>query len=279
MKVKNFFFMLAAILLTSVCAMAQSNNTTPLKGDVNGDGTVDAADLAAVLKIMKEAGGAVGEKMCYWYAGTNDGNEITESNFTDVASRIPESEIPETGFVSASGQYVYFVVPTTYHIESLIDANGSSVEYECNDAFGYHIYKTVNTINGTISYAIEETVYYWYAGNDKQESTTIITVATGNDPGWRKITGTVDQYTLSHPLWNGASNPIQTGFTAVGCYLYLPKEYVDAGLGAYDGLGSASLDNSYQKTSRQTITINSIVYYEYFKSGINGQFDLGIYKK
>ena len=163
MKVKNFF-MLAAMLLTSVCAMAQSGNNEPLKGDVNGDGTVDAADLAAVLKIMKEAGGAVGEKMCYWYAGTNNGNEITESNFTDVASRIPESEIPETGFVSASGQYVYFVVPNTKRLTSLVDADGLSIDYDCTDAFGYHIYKTESTINGNVYYAVEQIIYYWYVG-------------------------------------------------------------------------------------------------------------------
>ena len=124
--------------------------------------------------------------------------------------------------------------------------------------------------------------YYWYAGNDPQENTSTITVATGTNPGWRKIDKSVEnvaEYTSSNPLWHGENNPINTGFTTVGCYLYLPKVYVDAGLGAYSGDGTPGLDNTYQKTSRQTITINSIVYYEYFKSGVNAQYDDIIYKK
>ena len=33
------------------------STTTPLKGDVNGDGKVDVADIVAILKIMKDGGG------------------------------------------------------------------------------------------------------------------------------------------------------------------------------------------------------------------------------
>ena len=79
---KKLFTILAAMLLTSVCAMAQSNDATPLKGDVNEDGTVDVADLVAVMTIMRDGGGAVGEKMCYWYAGVNNGNAVTDENLT-----------------------------------------------------------------------------------------------------------------------------------------------------------------------------------------------------
>ena len=183
---KRFFFFIVSLLL-SASAFAQSGNNEPLKGDVNGDGTVDVADIAAIIEIMKNGGG--------------------------------------TG---------------------------------------------------------EQTTYYWYAGNNIQQSTSTIIVATGTDPGWRKIDKSVEnvaEYTSSNPLWHGENNPINTGVTAIGCYLYLPKVYVDAGLGAYTGDGTAELDNLYQKTSRQTITINSIVYYEYFKSGVSAQFDGIIYKK
>lgn len=54
MKTKKLFLM-AAMLLMSVCMFAQNSNT-PLKGDVNGDGKVDVADIVAILKIMKDAG-------------------------------------------------------------------------------------------------------------------------------------------------------------------------------------------------------------------------------
>ena len=161
MNTKKLFMLLAAVLLGSVSAMAQSGNNEPLKGDVNEDGTVDVADLVNVIKIMKDAGGAVGEKMCYWYVGTE---QVEADNFTDVASRIPESEIPETGSVTANGQYVYFVMPKTKHLESLSYANGSAVEITCTDVMGYHIYKTNEIVNTTINYTIKQTIYYWYAG-------------------------------------------------------------------------------------------------------------------
>ena len=163
MKTKTIFI-LAAMLLISMGAFAQSNE--PLEGDVNNDGTVDVADIVAVIKIMKDGGGAVGEKKCYWYAGTNNGNAVTADNFTDVASQIPESEVPETGSVTANGQYVYFVMPETKHLESLTDGNGSAVEFTCIVVMGYHIYKTAGMISGMINYTIEQTIYYWYVGVD-----------------------------------------------------------------------------------------------------------------
>ncbi len=147
MNTKKLFMLLAAVLLGTVSAFAQSGNNNPLKGDVNEDGTVDVADIVDVIKILKDGGGAVGEKMCYWYAGTNSGNAVTADNFTDVASRIPESEIPETGSVSANGQYIYFVMPETRHVESITYADGSVVEITCTDVMGYHIYKTSEIIN------------------------------------------------------------------------------------------------------------------------------------
>lgn len=164
MKTKKFLMLMSAMLLSCASAFAQSGNNTPAKGDVNDDGTVDVADIVNVIKIMKDGGGAVGEKMCYWYAGTNNGNAVTVDNFTDVASRIPESEVPETGSITANGQFVYFVMPETKNLESLTDGNGSAVEFTCTDGMGYHIYKTNDKISGSINYSVAQTVYYWYVG-------------------------------------------------------------------------------------------------------------------
>lgn len=169
--------LLAAVLLGSVSVSAQSNNApkkvdgeTPLEGDINGDGTVDVADMVNIIKIMKDAGGAVGEKQYYWYAGTNGGNAVTADNFTDVASRIHESEIPATNSVTADGQYIYFVIPGTKHLEALVDENGTAVEFTVTDAMGYHIYKTVDVICTTINYTIAQTIYYWYVGQTQPTS-------------------------------------------------------------------------------------------------------------
>ena len=188
MKTKKLFLM-AAMLLMSMCMFAQNN--TPLKGDVNEDGTVDVADLVAVMQIMKDAGGAVGEKMYYWYAGVNGGSAVTEANFTDVASKIAESQIPETGFVTASGQYVYIVMPETQYLSDLMDANGNAVDYDCTDAYGYHIYKTQNKYSGKLNYGIAERIYYWYVGPTTPTSVDINNIKTSpSEIGWHIIEGT-----------------------------------------------------------------------------------------
>ena len=61
---QKIFFVLAALMLMGTSAMAQSET---LKGDVNGDGAVDVADIAAVIQIMKDNGDI--ETKYYWYAG------------------------------------------------------------------------------------------------------------------------------------------------------------------------------------------------------------------
>ena len=84
----RFLMLLAAVLLGSASAFAQSGNNEPLKGDVNGDGKVDVADIAAVIEIMKNGGGIGGETF-YWYAGQTkpesiDGvPDVDDTNFTN----------------------------------------------------------------------------------------------------------------------------------------------------------------------------------------------------
>ena len=67
---KRFLLTFAAMLLVSVGAFAQSNET-PLKGDVNEDGVVDVADINAIIAIMKNGGGTGQEKYYYTYIGTD----------------------------------------------------------------------------------------------------------------------------------------------------------------------------------------------------------------
>lgn len=66
MKTRFFFLLLAAVLLGSVSVKAQSE--TPLKGDVNGDGKVDVADIVAILEIIKKNSSTPGETilLVYW---------------------------------------------------------------------------------------------------------------------------------------------------------------------------------------------------------------------
>ena len=60
-------FLLLFVMLCSIGTYAQDN--TPIKGDVNGDGVVDLADIIAVIEIMKNGGGTGGNSPYYWYVG------------------------------------------------------------------------------------------------------------------------------------------------------------------------------------------------------------------
>lgn len=67
MKRIYLFVLSALMMLMSTSAMAQSET---IKGDVNGDGVVDVADIAAVIKIMTNNGDI--QKKYYWYVGQTD---------------------------------------------------------------------------------------------------------------------------------------------------------------------------------------------------------------
>ena len=70
---QKLLMMLAALMLMGTSAMAQSET---LKGDVNGDGAVDVADIAAVIQIMKDNGDI--ETKYYWYAGQENPASIDD---------------------------------------------------------------------------------------------------------------------------------------------------------------------------------------------------------
>ena len=75
----RFFFLLAAMLLVSAGAFAQSGET-PLKGDVNEDGKVDVADINAVIAIMKNGGGTSEAPTYYWYVGHVTNAQVESSH-------------------------------------------------------------------------------------------------------------------------------------------------------------------------------------------------------
>lgn len=75
----------AAMLLVSVGAFAQSGNNEPLKGDVNEDGTVDVADIAAIIAIIKNN---ATQTTYYWYVGQTNPATMTSISpiVTDTSS-------------------------------------------------------------------------------------------------------------------------------------------------------------------------------------------------
>ncbi len=100
MKTKIFALFAAMMLLVGTTAMAQSDNTktteTELKGDVNNDGIVDVADIAAVIAVMHEQGTVAPQY--YWYAGWT---EPTEANIGELVKKQLPTNSTQTAFANA----------------------------------------------------------------------------------------------------------------------------------------------------------------------------------
>ena len=79
---QKFLMLLAVVLLSCASAFAQSGNNNPLKGDVNEDGKVDVADIAAVINIMKNGGGTTDGKL-YFYVGTEKPTSLSQATVVD----------------------------------------------------------------------------------------------------------------------------------------------------------------------------------------------------
>lgn len=134
MKTKKLI-LTAAMLLMSVCTFAQSG--TSLKGDVNGDGKVDVADIVAVIEIMKNGGGTAGETRYYWYCGQDHPSEnstiVTDLNspgwrFTgttldaDYSFNTTDNNITDNP-TRRESWYIALPVETQYHLYDDLDVN------------------------------------------------------------------------------------------------------------------------------------------------------------
>ena len=98
MKTKIFALFAAMMLLVGTTAMAQSDDTkntstteTSLKGDVNADGVVDVADIAAVIAVMHEQS-ADGPEY-YWYIGQENPANLDES-FDPETKKVTDNTSP-----------------------------------------------------------------------------------------------------------------------------------------------------------------------------------------
>lgn len=98
MKKKKLFLM-AAMLLMSVCMFAQIN--TPQKADVNGDGDVNVADMVGVMDIMKNLGHPDGEYKYYLGVVTEEQLTNPETLQEIVNSQIQNSTTTYKGKPSA----------------------------------------------------------------------------------------------------------------------------------------------------------------------------------
>ena len=169
MKTKLFLF--TAMLLVSVSAFAQSGNNEPLKGDVNGDGVVDVADIAAVIAIIKD--NAAPQTTYYSYVGTDKSEKLvvaaTGALKNDIATQIKSisgvktyTSIPtslQTGIEIVAHDYVYVIAPTS-------TLNNASV-YLTNPSGGTIVTEVLGTFTiGSTEYTVRCT---------PSEASTVIT--------------------------------------------------------------------------------------------------------
>ena len=101
-----------ALLLFFVAAMNVQTLSAQTNGDVNNDGTVNEADISAIIEIMKEANG-VGPKKYYWYVGQEN-----PANMTSISPIVTENGVTgwrETGSVLTA---TYEYNSTKYPISS-----------------------------------------------------------------------------------------------------------------------------------------------------------------
>lgn len=167
---------MATMLLMSVCSFAQNSNT-PLKGDVNGDGKVDVADIVAILKIMKDAG-------VTQYTVTYHSNG---GNSTPAPQRVNAGEtVTLAGAISRNADSSYIYEFSHWNTNS----SGTGTSYDAGQTIPVNdnidLYAQWNKT--AITPVTPTTEYYWYVGQTQP---------------------TVDNYTSLANQVNGYTSPIE----------------------------------------------------------------------
>lgn len=172
MNTKKLFMLLAAVLLGSVSAFAQSGNEEPLDGDANGDGVVNMADVTYVLNIIKmNAKQQQGnETIYYYYAGksiptepvnpeenikTDTGDGRQEPGWYKMGTTLPHTFVKSFRGDSA-GQW-YVVLPTEgYYRDTDSQFSGAGLYEQIGTIFikgiSYTLFKTTSTSANTTVY-------------------------------------------------------------------------------------------------------------------------------
>ena len=206
---QKILMLLAAVLLSSVNAFAQSEDSESLKGDVNGDGIVDVADIAAIIDIMANGGGTVEETAYYYYAGwtlptVDNVNEIineeypAESGSTVMHKAGKKTSSPSTMDYTTNSLYnknektnYYVLVPTGHAIYDIIGTNVTTQAFTSQGTITvgnivHTIYKSNSTSRNIGAIIIrstnEETAWYYYAGWTLPTADNVETIITETYP-------------------------------------------------------------------------------------------------
>ncbi len=111
----KFFMLLAAILLGSLSAMAQSGNNGTLKGDVNEDGVVDVADIVAVIDVMAKS--EVGQTMYFWFTDEDNFSKIIyNGNILGNADQYAINSDTKFPMIQGKSYNPYYLIPQKFNI-------------------------------------------------------------------------------------------------------------------------------------------------------------------
>ena len=147
---QKLFMMLAALMVLGTSAMAQSET---LKGDVNGDGVVDVADIAAVIKIMADEADNNGETKYYWYVGQE---VVTADNYTTLEGiQQVESYPTKYEYTPSKRARLYIVIADNKTVTKIEDAVSLATATFSEDTTvsipGYKVYKSGGAISGKVN--------------------------------------------------------------------------------------------------------------------------------
>ena len=209
MKTKLNLLLTAVMLLLSANVFAQSGSINPVKGDINEDGTVDVADIVAVIDIMKNGGGTA--TVGYFYLGTT---APTAENYKTLPGAVTtfasfDAAIGSTASVAA-GQTLYLLCPAAWmkgKTPALEDKDGNTISFLEEKDEGtisdYVIYKTqvLDAPNDVVLKT--ETVYYWYVGHVTENNAMDNTYLTNLVNGKNSTTSTTGPSTLTMPTTTG----------------------------------------------------------------------------
>ena len=172
--------LLAVMMLASISAFAQS--IEHIKGDVNGDGRVNVADIASIIDII-----AKGEAGYFYFGNVRP----TAENYTSlpgvIGSYTSISEASGATATIAAGETLYMMCPASWmegKSVELEDESGNPISFlEEKDAItisGYVIYRTqaLNDEKTVVLKTKWPETYFSYFGTDKSEK--LVEASTGN---------------------------------------------------------------------------------------------------
>lgn len=141
----------ATILFEFDYTPVQHPTTSTLKGDVNGDGVVDVADIAAVIKIMTDNGSI--ETKYYYYIGME---EITADNYMTLAEA-RTTTLPARHYSKEGKGKLYILVPDIvtsiklkdFNLQAYVSEGGYSIDASISIP-GHKVYVTRPSYSGSI---------------------------------------------------------------------------------------------------------------------------------